>query len=59
MSKLKAKKQDQLMTISDEVFWEELDALEGRSERYLVVDSTNHEVVVENARLLKGKKIRV
>lgn len=57
---MKAKKTSQIMNDADEVFWDELDALEGYSQRYLVVDSTNHQVVVENARLLKDKqKVRV
>jgi len=51
------KQNRQLMVDADGVFWQELNNLDGYpGERYLVVDSFKHEVVVESAVLTKDKK---
>jgi hypothetical protein len=48
------------MRDADEVFWEEFDNFGQESERYVVVGKDGEEILVEGARLLKGrKKVRV
>lgn len=45
------------MQAGEELFWQELDNLEGNSgERYMVVDSAKQVVLVENAKLVREKK---
>lgn len=50
----------QLMQTGEMAFWEEFERQEKPADRYIVIDSKNHEVIVENAKLVKDKKkIRV
>jgi hypothetical protein len=56
-----SKKTDpRLMKIADQVFWEEFYQRESPGDRYVVVDSKNQKIVVQNARLVReAKKVRV
>lgn len=48
------------MKAGEQAFWEEFEQLDQPEQRYVVVDTKKNEVVVENVRLIKGKKkIRV
>lgn len=49
-----------LLKIADQVFWEEFNQLDRPADRYVVVDSKNQKIVVQNARLVREvKKVRV
>jgi len=45
-----------LMNAGEEAFWREFDQNESHEERYYVIDKNTGDVIVENARLKKGKK---
>jgi len=47
---------DQLMKAGEEAFWEEFENGEQGEERYVIVDTSNKEIVAENVRLVKEKK---
>lgn len=46
----------QLMKVGDQVFWEEFNQRENPGDRYIVIDSKNNKVVVENVKLIRDKK---
>ncbi len=49
-----------LMKVGDQVFWDEFNQLDQPADRYVVVDSKNQNIVVQNARLVREiKKVRV
>ncbi len=45
-----------LMQAGDQVFWEEFNQRENPGDRYVVIDSKNNKVVVENVKLIRDKK---
>ncbi len=45
-----------LMQAGEDVFWKEFEELDRPEERYYVVDKATGQILVENARLTKGKK---
>lgn len=56
-----AKKVDPtLMKAGEEAFWDRIEELDKPEERYYVIDKATGEIIVQNARLTRGKrKIKV
>lgn len=49
-----------LMKMADNAFWQEVNQREYPGDRYIVIDSKNNKVVVQNVKLVQGmKKVRV
>lgn len=49
-----------LMKVADQIFWEEFNQADHPGDRYIVIDSKNQTVVMQNAKLVREmKKVRV
>lgn len=57
----KQKQKNPLMQAADELFWNEVEMVEGTydQKKYVIIDSKKQEVIVENVRLLGEKKVEV
>ncbi len=45
-----------LMRVGDQVFWDEFNQKENPGDRYVVLDTKNNEVVVQNVKLVRDMK---
>lgn len=49
-----------MMQAGEKAFWEEFYERDNPGDRYIVVDTKQHEIIVQNAKLVRGmKKIKV